>query len=38
MAAALDAFDCGFQGRFLFETDKDKKRATEMGIKDLTKI
>ena len=36
-AAALDAFDCSFQGRFLFETDKDKKRAKEMGIKDLTK-
>ena len=36
-AAALDAFDCGFQGRFLFETDKDEKRAKEMGIKDLTK-
>ena len=36
-AAALDAFDCGFQGRFLFETDKDKQRAKEMGIDDLTK-
>ena len=36
-AAALDAFDCGFQGRFLFESDKDKKRAKEMGIIDLTK-
>ena len=36
-AAALDAFNCGFQGRFLFETDKDKQRAKEMGINDLTK-
>ena len=36
-AAALDAFDCGFQGRFLFKTDKDKQRAKEMGINDLTK-
>ena len=36
-AAALDAFNCSFQGRFLFETDKDKKRAKEMGIRDLTK-
>ena len=36
-AAALDSFDCGFQGRFLFETDKDKQRAKEMGITDLTK-
>ena len=36
-AAALDAFDCGFQGRFLFKTDKDKYRAKEMGISDLTK-
>ena len=34
-AAALDAFDCSFQGRFLFETDKDKLRANIMGIKDL---
>ena len=36
-AAALDAFNCGFQGRFLFETDEDKNRAKEMGIVDLTK-
>ncbi|WP_440676632.1 class II fructose-bisphosphatase [Candidatus Pelagibacter sp. HIMB1593] len=36
-AAALDAFDCGFQGRFLFKTDKDKQRAREMGIDNLTK-
>ena len=36
-AAALDAFDCGFQGRFLFDTENDKVRANNMGIKDLTK-
>jgi len=36
-AAALDTFDCSFQGRFLFETDKDKLRAKEMGISDLKK-
>ena len=36
-AAALDAFNCGFQGRFLFDTDKDKERAKEMGISDLKK-
>ena len=36
-AAALDAFDCSFQGRFLFDTEKDKVRANNMGIKDLTK-
>ena len=36
-AAALDSFDCSFQGRFLFKTDKDKQRAKEMGIDDLTK-
>ena len=36
-AAALDAFNCGFQGRFLFDTKEDKIRAIKMGIKDLTK-
>ena len=36
-ATALDAFGCSFQGRFLFETDEDKKRAKVMGIKDLSK-
>ena len=36
-AAALDAFNCNFQGRFLFKTEKDKARAKKMGIKDLTK-
>ena len=36
-ASALDAFDCNFQGRFLFETDEDKLRAKKMGIEDLNK-
>ncbi len=36
-ACALDAFDCKFQGRFIFKSDKDIKRAKEMGIKDLKK-
>ena len=36
-ASALDAFNCNFQGRFLFKTDEDKARAKEMGINDLTK-
>ena len=36
-ASALDAFDCRFQGRFIFDTDDDKVRANKMGINDLTK-
>ena len=36
-AAALDAYNCNFQGRFLFETDEDKARAKKMGISDLRK-
>ena len=36
-AAALDAFNCNFQGRFLFKTEEDKDRAKKMGINDLTK-
>ena len=36
-AAALDSFNCNFQGRFLFESDKDKLRAKEMGINDLSR-
>ncbi len=36
-ATALDAFDCNFQGRFLFKTDNDKKRANKMGVKDFNK-
>ena len=36
-ASALDAYKCKFQGRFLFNTDNDIKRAEQMGIKDLNK-
>ena len=36
-ASALDAFNCKFQGRFLFKTDKDISRAKEMGITELNK-
>ena len=36
-ASALDTFKCRFQGRFLFETKKDKERAKKMGINNLTK-
>ncbi len=36
-ASALDAFDCKFQGRFLFKTEQDIKRARKMGIDDLNK-
>ena len=34
-AAALDAYGCKFQGRFIFSNDKDKARAKKMGIEDL---
>ena len=36
-ASALDAFNCNFQGRFIFENEKDKSRASKMGIKDFNK-
>jgi len=36
-ASALDAFDCFFQGKFLFKTNDDKERAIKMGIKNLDK-
>ena len=36
-SAALDTFECNFQGRFLFHTQKDKRRAHKMGITNLTK-
>tara|TARA_Y100000816_G_scaffold286553_1_gene267862 strand:+ start:297 stop:1238 length:942 start_codon:yes stop_codon:yes gene_type:complete len=36
-AAALDAYNCHFQGRFIFDTDKDKHRANKMGITNLKK-
>jgi len=34
-ASALDAFNCHFQGRFIFDNDKDINEAKIMGIKDL---
>ena len=34
-AAALDAFDCHFQGRFIFENEKDIYEAKKMGIENL---
>jgi fructose-1,6-bisphosphatase II / sedoheptulose-1,7-bisphosphatase len=36
-AAALDAYDCDFQGRFIFDNDKDINEAKLMGITDLNK-
>ena len=36
-ASALDAFDCHFQGRFIFDNDKDISEAKQMGIIDLDK-
>tara|TARA_B100000029_G_scaffold64455_1_gene57696 strand:- start:73 stop:1014 length:942 start_codon:yes stop_codon:yes gene_type:complete len=36
-ACALDAFDCKFQGRFIFKTTNDIERAKKMGISDLKK-
>ena len=34
-ASALDAFGCQFQGRFIFEGNKNISRAKQMGIKKL---
>ena len=36
-ASALDAFECNFQCKFIFDNKKDNKRAKAMGIKDLGK-
>ncbi len=36
-ASALDTYGCGFQGRFIFDTDELKKRANQMGINDFDK-
>ena len=36
-AAALDSFDCHFQGKFIFDNEKDKVIAKQMGIVDLDK-
>ncbi len=36
-AAALDAYDCHFQGKFIFDNENDIKVAKAMGINDLNK-
>jgi fructose-1,6-bisphosphatase II / sedoheptulose-1,7-bisphosphatase len=37
-ACALDSYDCHFQGRFIFDSEKDIIEAKSMGITDLNKI
>ena len=36
-ACALDTYNCHFQGRFIFDNEKDKNDAKQMGINDFTK-
>ena len=36
-ASAIDTYGCKFQGRFIFDNEKDIFRAKKMGIKDLEK-
>ena len=36
-ASALDTFNCHFQGRFIFDNDKNINEAKKMGITDLNK-
>ena len=36
-ASALDAYGCGFQGRFIFDNENLRSRALNMGITDLDK-
>jgi len=36
-ASALDTYECNFQGRFIFENNKDIQEAKAMGITDLDK-
>jgi len=36
-ASALDAYDCHFQGRFIFDSDKNINDAKKMGITDLSR-
>jgi fructose-1,6-bisphosphatase II / sedoheptulose-1,7-bisphosphatase len=36
-ACALDAYNCHFQGRFIFDNEKDIIEAKSMGITDLNK-
>mgnify|MGYP002701322645 FL=1 len=33
----MDAFDCHFQGRFIFDNEKDIQEAKSNGIEDLNK-
>ncbi|MDB9936567.1 class II fructose-bisphosphatase [Candidatus Pelagibacter sp.] len=36
-ASALDTYDCHFQGRFIFDNEKDINEAKQMGITDLNR-
>jgi fructose-1,6-bisphosphatase II / sedoheptulose-1,7-bisphosphatase len=36
-AAALDTYECNFQGRFIFDNEKDRDEAKSMGIIDFDK-
>jgi fructose-1,6-bisphosphatase II / sedoheptulose-1,7-bisphosphatase len=36
-ASALDTFDCFFQGKFIFDNERDKIRGKQMGILDFEK-
>lgn len=36
-AAALDAYNCHFQGKFIFDNENDVREAKSMGITDLNK-
>ena len=36
-AAALDSYNCHFQGRFIFDNNQDIQEAKRMGINDLNK-
>ena len=36
-ATALDAYDCHFQGKFIFDNEKDINEAKKMGITELNK-
>ena len=36
-ACALDSYDCHFQGRFIFDNEKDISEAKSMGVTDINK-
>jgi len=36
-ASAIDAYKCKFQGRFIFDNERDIERAKQMGIENLNK-